>query len=361
MKPSPHHTSMEIQPNFCSEGKARFYAYHAVTVSKKLPIFYNPAMEINRDISLLVLNNLHKEHIHACDLLAGTGVRSLRMIKELKQGKIQSIVANDSNPLFPPLMKKNLKFNTIPQKKIEVRQEDASIMLLSSSGFDYIDIDPFGSPNPFLDAACKRLSRSGILAVTATDTASLCGASPKSCIRKYWAHPRHDYLMQEAGIRILIRKIQLVAAQYEKALIPLYSYSHQHHMRVFLQASKQKSEVDTLLKHHEIWDQSGPLWTGQLWDPILAKKISKQAHEYEKSASLTNHIAGECNIPTIGFFDIHQSGKLLKSERLPKTQLLLNAIKAQGFQAARTHFSESGIRTTMPTQEVLKTIKRIIH
>ncbi|MCU0373510.1 MAG: ATP-binding protein, partial [Ignavibacteria bacterium] len=44
-------------------------------------------------------------------------------------------------------------------------------------GFDYIDIDPFGSPCPFLDAAIKRLSRGGILAVTATDTSALAGKS----------------------------------------------------------------------------------------------------------------------------------------------------------------------------------------
>ena len=38
--------------------------------------------------------------------------------------------------------------------------------------FDYIDIDPFGSPNPFLAAAIGRITRNGIVAVTATDTAS---------------------------------------------------------------------------------------------------------------------------------------------------------------------------------------------
>ena len=45
------------------------------------------------------------------------------------------------------------------------------LAILHSKGFDYIDLDPFGSPNIFLDSAVKRLGRNGILAVTATDTA----------------------------------------------------------------------------------------------------------------------------------------------------------------------------------------------
>ena len=56
---------------------------------------------------------------------------------------------------------------------------------LESAGFDYIEIDPFGSPTDFLESSIVRLSRRGILAVTATDTAPLCGTYPNTCKRKY--------------------------------------------------------------------------------------------------------------------------------------------------------------------------------
>ena len=101
-----------------------------------------------------------------------------------------------------------------------VQDKDANMFILESSGFDYIDIDPFGSPNFLLDSSVKRISRGGILAVTATDTSALAGSYPDACRRKYWAEPLRSEMMHEAGLRILIRKGQLIGAQFEKALTP---------------------------------------------------------------------------------------------------------------------------------------------
>ena len=86
-----------------------------------------------------------------------------------------------------------------------------------------------------LDSAIKRISRNGILAVTNTDTAALTGTYPKACIRKYWSMPKRDYMMHETGLRILIRKVQLVGMQYEKALYPIFSYFKDHYFRIFFQ------------------------------------------------------------------------------------------------------------------------------
>ena len=373
--------STSQKPTRMKEGKAAFYAYPAKVVSKDLPVFYNPAMKVNRDLTILLLTAIEDSRIRACDALAGTGVRTVRMLMELPTDKLQTLVSNDANPKFPLMLRKNLgqnKLQTKLQTKITaqcliVKNQDACRMLLESKGFDYIDIDPFGTPNPFLDAAIKRLSRTGILAVTATDTSALCGSFPKACIRKYWAMPRHDHLMHEAGLRILIRKIQLVGAQYEKALAPIYSYSHEHHMRVFLRAAKQKTAVDSMLAKHALWDQSGPLWTGRLWDPALAKKIdlgveslvhlgipplSNAGNSLSQSTkAMTSLISGESAIDAIGFVDIHALGKLLHIGNLPKTEELIESINAQGYAASRTHFSGTGVRTSMPVNEVIHIIK----
>ena len=102
-------------------------------------------------------------------------------------------------------------------------EDDANLFLLKSSGFDYIDIDPFGSPNPFLENAVVRLSREGILAVTATDTSGFTGTYPKATKRKYDSRPIKNEIMHETGIRILIRAVQLFGSRHDKALIPIYS------------------------------------------------------------------------------------------------------------------------------------------
>ena len=43
--------------------------------------------------------------------------------------------------------------------------------LMVEAPFQWIDLDPFGSPVGFLDTAIQSISRSGVLEVTATDTA----------------------------------------------------------------------------------------------------------------------------------------------------------------------------------------------
>ena len=193
-----------------------------------MEVFYNPVMSLNRDVSVLLLNSVDKKNMQIADPLAASGIRSIRFLKELGKDKINRIYINDFDKNAVKSIKENLILNKIKyknNKKMTIENEDANLFLLKSTGFDYIDIDPFGTPNPFLDAACKRLAREGIMAVTATDTSALAGTYPQACIRKYWAVPKKDAIMHETGLRILIRKIQLVGAQYEKALNPIFSYS----------------------------------------------------------------------------------------------------------------------------------------
>src|SRR3989338_10395301 len=170
-------------------------------ISKKLEIFYNPVMKFNRDCSMLLLNALseinknpkeydkyvskedyeeiskennndinkesnlkynkghseesteNKKSMLIALPLAGSGIRGLRFLKELKKGIIDEIHFNDYKEDFTGMMKKNLKLNKLKKnKKIVIHNTDANLFLLNSSGFDYIDIDPFGTPNPFLDS-----------------------------------------------------------------------------------------------------------------------------------------------------------------------------------------------------------------
>lgn len=41
--------------------------------------------------------------------------------------------------------------------------------------FTIIDLDPYGSPTPFLDAAVQSIADGGLLCITCTDMAVLCG------------------------------------------------------------------------------------------------------------------------------------------------------------------------------------------
>ncbi len=322
-------------------------------VSKQLDIFYNPIMKTNRDISIAVINAWEKENMQIADVFAASGVRSIRFLKELDKDKIKAIWINDKSEKAIQNIKNNLKQNNLKtDPKITITKKDADIFLLESKGFDYIDIDPFGTPVPFLDSACKRLSRDSILAVTATDTSALAGTFPKVCKRNYDAAPLHCPQMHEIGIRILIRKCQIVAAQYKKALTPLLSYFKDHYMRVFLSCEKGKKKVDDIMKQHQTIDvggmTTGPVWVGPLWKKEFIMKMKCDDAESSKFLEL---IKEEVMCNTILFYDMHA---LCKQNRLivPKFDFIIAAIQKKRYIAVRTHFTPTGIRSNIPENEL---------
>jgi tRNA G26 N,N-dimethylase Trm1 len=56
-------------------------------ISKKLEVFYNPKMKLNRDISHLVLYSYFKDFkkkINFCDPMCASGIREIRFLKNEK-------------------------------------------------------------------------------------------------------------------------------------------------------------------------------------------------------------------------------------------------------------------------------------
>ena len=170
-------------------------------------------------------------------------------------------------------------------------------------------------------------------------------------MRKYWAKPLRNEIMHEIGIRILIRKVQLIAAQYEKALLPIYSFSKDHYYRVFFQCEKSKSQTDEILQKHVIHNGAGPLWAGQLWDKELAKKVAHENSQHDLSSFLKT-IADESCINTLCFFDIHECCSRKKINPLPQLDEVISELRKKGHQASRTHFREHSIRTDASSKDV---------
>ena len=335
---------------------------HLGKISKALPVFYNPIMKSNRDISVEVLKALNKKNLQIALPLAASGIRGIRFIKELPKSMVKSITINDLNKQAVKSIKENLKLNKIKSKKIIIKNQDANLFLLQSKGFDYIDIDPFGSPNPFLNSAIQRLAREGILAITSTDTSALTGTFPKVTQRKYWAQSYKNELMHELGLRILIRKIQLIGTQFDKALIPVLAYYKEHYFRIYFQNKKSKEACDQLFKQHQyflynlktmerkIFRQNqeknfitiGPLWTGDLFDKKLLEKIKTKN-------KFLNTIKKESN--QVGFYDLHKIGKIYKISLKPTEQTI------KKIKATPTHFSPTGFKSDLPIKKIISLLK----
>ena len=329
-------------------------------VSKKLEVFYNPIMKLNRDLTVLLLNSVPNIKMQIADIMAGTGVRSIRLIKELKKGKIKKLCVNDMNSIDK--IKKNFKLNKV---KADFYSEDANLFLLNSNGFDYIDIDPFGTPNDFLDSSIKRLSRNGILGVTATDTSVLAGTYPTTCRRIYWANSFRNGFMHESSLRILVRKVQLIGAQYEKAMIPIFSYAKEHYVRIFFKCIKSKTLCEDIIKQHkyilfnpknlayEVSNNNfknnfiaiGPLFIGTLNDKELIKKMISSAKDKETKKFLII-IHNELDI--VGSYDLDKLSKKMHL-KVPNFETIIKKANA-----ARTHYNDYSIKTKLSANELIK-------
>ena len=329
-------------------------------VSKKMSVFYNPVMELNRTVSIEVLRRAFSEKARIALPLAGSGVRGLRFLAECPE-KIGLLAMNDHSPGFAEAVKERLALNKL-EGPVEFSEEDANVFLLSSEGFDYIDVDPFGTPNPFLDSAVQRIARNGLLAVTATDTSALAGTYLGPCRRKYWAEPLRNWLKHYVGLCILIRKVQLIGAQYEKALHPVFSYSKDHYYRVFFRCQKGKKKCDEILSLHKylIYDKSnlsyrfsssntcssnetfvGPIFSGKLWSNDFL------------DINDINWISDEASIDGY-YIDIHVLCKKL-GITVPAYSKIKSSLVELGHSYARSHFGYGMIKTNAPI-EVLEKI-----
>ncbi|NIA04223.1 MAG: hypothetical protein GWP09_02625, partial [Nitrospiraceae bacterium] len=148
------------------------------------------------------------------------------------------------------------------------------------------------------------------------------------CVRKYWSKPLRNHLMKEFGLRILIRKVQLIGMQYEKALIPIFSYSKDHYFRVFFEVNKGKKRCDEVAAKHKLmvyddrdmsirefelneltknsiisnesFDKNsstnsvsvvGPIWNGELFNLRFVEKIRDEIIErYKRDNELVNFV-----------------------------------------------------------------------
>ena len=183
------------------EGKVKLWIFKKPVY--EYSVFYNPDAEINRDLSIVATQVFQKEFnskLDILDALAATGIRGLRYAKEISG--VESVVLNDHNKSAYRLIKNNIKENRL-KKKCVAKNMDANL-LMRQNIFNVIDLDPFGSPNIFMDSAARSVYHKGFLSVTATDTAPLCGTYPEACFRKYGIKSIKTEFYNELGIRILI-------------------------------------------------------------------------------------------------------------------------------------------------------------
>jgi tRNA (guanine26-N2/guanine27-N2)-dimethyltransferase len=363
----------------------------------KAPVFYNPVMELNRDLAVLAVQVYQKmvnREISICEPLAGCGIRGIRFAKEVEG--VKKVLINDINEKAYQLAKYNVQINGLTEK-VKVRNEDANLLLARYGAprkrFDVIDIDPFGSPVPFLDSAIRALRDDGLLALTATDMAPLCGVHPKACIRKYGGKPLRTEYCHELAIRLLIGCLATTAAKYEMGIKVLFSHSTNHYVRVYAavkhgaikanESLKQMGYIfhcfNCLYREATNWnatfthsgkcphcgskmDFAGPLWLKDIFNKDFCEKMLKE-NEHKKIKNklrvykILTLAKEEANAPPTYYVIERICDKL----GLPTVSIrkVYEALKNDGFEASLTHFNPKGLKTNAPASAVVKLLQKL--
>lgn len=354
-------------------------------------VFYNPEMALNRDINVLMTDvavdqliskkGFDRKTIEYIDAFSATGIRGLRIAKDVGI----SVILNDRKQEAFDTIKKNIEHNDL-KLNAAAYKIDANV-LLHSRNAAFVDIDPFGSPTAFLDAAAS--CASFYLGITATDTAPLCGAHLKSGMRKYASVPLNNEFHSEMGLRILLGSIARSMAKYEKGMKVLLSHATRHYVRCYVQVLRGPARADKTMEEigylawcpicgtretkkglavfmdpkctecHHMRKISGPLWLGVTKDTSVCQSaflsIKKFSLSRPKDAEkLLSACIEELDIPF--FYDQH---KLCEELGISATSMnaFLEKIKEKGYPASRTHYSGTSFKTKAPLAVIKNVLK----
>jgi tRNA (guanine26-N2/guanine27-N2)-dimethyltransferase len=363
----------------------------------KAPVFYNPVMELNRDIAILALKayqHMVNREISICEPLTSSGIRALRFAAEI-QG-VKKVLISDINERAFHLAKHNVRLNEL-QDRVTLLHKDANC-LLSCHGaphkrFNAVDVDPFGSPVPYLDSALRALRNRGILAVTATDLAPLCGVHSKACIRKYGGKPLRTEYCHELAVRLLAGCVATLAAKHDIGIRVVFSHCTDHYVRVYAEIGYGAKKADTSIKnlgyvlhcfnclHRETakdpfnkrlekcpecgskMDYAGPLWLERILDKQFCELMTKENthtafRNSGKIAKLLSLAKAEAEAPATYYVLDKISQKLALP--VPSVNAMLQILRDNSFQAFLTHFSSRGIRTDAPALTVQNLLQKLV-
>jgi len=347
-------------------------------------------MELCRDIDVasiaVFVSSLpafsHKKYI---DALAGTGVRGIRVANEVG---LQVTINDRSTPAYE-LIKRNIMLNAI-EERASACNENANVLLYRKH-YDLVDIDPFGSPIPFLDAASQSVKE--MLLITATDTAPLCGAHTGG-LRNYGARPLNTEYHAEMGTRVLLGAATRELAQYDKAIQPLLSYASAHFIRLILKVEKGAKKADASMQRQgfiahcfscghrfafsceDMLDMcvnntcelcgkkiriAGPLYIHPIKDTKFCESVHTELGKRElgkkrEAMKIIHTCIHELDIPF--FYEHHALCKALKIQP-PSITSLIDALRSHGFSASRTQFSDTGLKTNARVNELKALVKEL--
>lgn len=380
------------------EGKAEIIVpkldYYRVSpneyVPSKAPVFYNPLMKENRDLTIAVASIMRRENGRKLvfgDSMAGVGVRSIRIL--LEAGWDEAYVNDNSERAFASIVL-NLERNGLVERT-HASKIDANLFHAEHSSpgtrFDMLDIDPFGTPVRFLDTGVRAVKHGGLISITATDTANLFGVHKRAAKILYGVNVFKTGFMREMGIRVLLKTLAEAAARSERGVEPIVSVASRHYVKIIARVLKgRKHAFQTVSKigflrvrrANGIYEPMGPvdlpetgigdscillgpLYLGEVFSRSWVEKIAVETVEKnwmdEKISKIANSLLLD-DQKTLGGVDLVGLASSLRISP-PSIRTVIEKLLEKGFQACRSGFDANCIRTDAGLNDLVKIVKSL--
>ncbi|XP_006918808.1 tRNA (guanine(26)-N(2))-dimethyltransferase isoform X1 [Pteropus alecto] len=276
-----------------------------------------------------------EEGLRVLEGLAASGLRSIRFAREVPG--LRSVIANDASSRAVDLIRHNVQLNKVAHL-VQPSQADARMLMYQhqrvSERFEVIDLDPYGSPAPFLDAAVQAVSEGGLLCVTCTDMAVLAGNSGETCYSKYGAMALKSRACHEMALRIVLHSLDLRANCYQRFVVPLLSISADFYVRVFVRVFTGQAKVKASASKQALVFQC--VGCGAFHLQHLGKASGPSGGRVKFSAACGPPVAPECE----HCGQRHQLGGPLWAEPIHDLDFVGRVLEAVSANPGRFHTSE---------------------
>ena len=313
-------------------------------------------MALDRDLGVAFVRALGRPLADGWEATAATGVRGLRLLREADG--FRSFVFTEASPRTFEVLRANIA----GEPRATAFLADGS-SAPAGAPFDYVDVDPYGSPLPFLAAALAATRTGGVLAVTATDMPVLAGAQPSACRRRYGAEPVRGRLGPEGALRILLMVLAREARRGGRSALPLLAYGGGHLVRAHVELREGTGTPDPVgTIAPQRWtgpplgtaELVGPMWLGPVVDREIAPRLAVpgSAERPREAARLLRLLQDDAEPLPPFYYESNTLASRLALAAPPPLAELLRALQAAGYHATRTHVRPEGIRTDAPRSAV---------
>ena len=354
--------------NIITEGSTRIlvpevHSTHGPGKINAGSVFFNEQMAFNRDVSVMLLRALQRPSMTVADAMTATGSRAVRIANEVPG---TDVTANDFDENAIPYIEANIEINGL--ENCRASHSDMHCLFAENS-YDYVDLDPFGSPSLFIQSAIRGCRKRAVLAVTATDTAPLAGAQTPKCRRRYQCEPIRGYMCHEGGLRILMCNIAREMGKFDMGMRPLLSFYADHYFRTYVQVLESAEAADRTLAqlgymHYdmETMERStsklpddehrlGPFWLGPLHDQEFVSRMDATGLAAEKRCRKYLDLWRNELDTEVFLYEMSELSSHIKMSP-PRIDDFVDFLNQHG-KASKSHVSPTSFKTDIPLEELI--------